>query len=246
MSDAPLAMTLEDGVLSATLARPDAGNALDGALLDRLLEALVDANLDARVRVIAILGRGVDFCTGFDMRQAVATPADRRDVGRALVDVVLALRALAKPAVALVQGRALGAGYGLAAACDLVFATRSAQFGCPDRARGLEPAVVLELLRRSVGEKLAFDLAVTARVLTADAAAGLGLVSRVYADAEFETQTAEALRVLAATDVSALALIKRQFYELERRSFEEGLRLGVDVYALGSDLRTTVADELAR
>jgi len=98
------------------------------------------------------------------------------------------------------------------------------------------PAIVMTLLKRTAGEKVAFDLAATGRILGASEAAGLGLVSRVYEDSDFEDQVSEVLRALAAASPSALAFTKQQFYQLDGLGFEDGIRLGADVNAVS---RTT-------
>ena len=141
------------------------------------------------------------------------------------------MRRLPKPIVALVHGRALAGGCGLATACDLILAAESAQFGYPEVQRGFVPAIVMTMLRRTMGEKLAFDLATTGRVLDGTEAATAGLASRVYEDADFEEQAGEVLRVLAEASPSALAFTKQQFYQLDGLSFDDGLRLGADVNA---------------
>jgi methylglutaconyl-CoA hydratase len=120
----------------------------------------------------------------------------------------------------------------LATGADLVLAAESAQFGYPEVQRGFVPAIVLNMLRRTVGEKLAFDLASTGRLLTASEAAVAGLISRVYEDADFEEQVADVLRTLTSIGPSSLALTKQQFYRLEGTAFEEGIRLGADVNAV--------------
>src|SRR5207249_11836906 len=120
-------------------------------------------------------------------------------------EIFLRMRALPKPVVALVRGRALAGGCGLATACDLVLASESARFGYPEVQRGFVPAIVMTLLKRSVGERVAFDLVATGRTLTATEAAALGLVSRVHGDSDFEEQVGDVLRTLAALSASALA-----------------------------------------
>jgi methylglutaconyl-CoA hydratase len=142
------------------------------------------------------------------------------------------MRRLPKPVVAVVQGRALAGGCGLATACDLILANESSQFGYPEVQRGFVPAIVMTMLRRAVGEKIAFDLATTGRLLNGSEAAAAGLISRVYEDADFEDQAAEVLRVLAESSPSALAFTKQQFYQLDGLPFAEGLRLGADVNAV--------------
>jgi len=233
-------VTLAGGVLTATLNRPDKRNAIDTAMIDALIAMLDRAELDADVRVVALRGAGPDFCAGMDLKELLAS-ADHsvernRDAALQFGAIFLRMRALPKPVVAVVQGRALAGGCGLATGCDLVLAAESAQFGYPEVQRGFVPAIVLTMLRRAVGEKVAFDLATTGRLLDATEAAAVGLVSRVYEDTDFEEQTGEVLRVLAAAGASALALTKQQFYQLEGLTFEAGIRLGADVNAVS---RTT-------
>jgi methylglutaconyl-CoA hydratase len=113
-----------------------------------------------------------------------------------------------------------------------VLATESAQFGYPEVQRGFVPAIVMTMLRRAVGEKVAFDLATTGRLLNGTEAAAVGLVSRVYEDADFEEQAGDVVRTLAEASASALAFTKQQFYQLDDLSFDDGLRLGADVNAV--------------
>ena len=232
--------TLQAGILTLTLNRADKRNAIDTPMIDALLAALERADLDAGVRVVALRGAGADFCAGMDLNELLASADRTVDANRAaalhFAEIFLRMRGLPKPIVALVHGRALAGGAGLATACDVVLAAESAQLGYPEVQRGFVPAIVMTLLKRSAGEKVAFDLAATGRILTASEAAGLGLVSRVYEDSDFEEQAGEVLRALAAASPSALAFTKQQFYQLDGMSFEDGVRLGADVNAVS---RTT-------
>jgi enoyl-CoA hydratase/carnithine racemase len=235
MSDRVL-VSVAGGVLTATLNRPDKRNAIDTAMIDALLAALEQADLDGAVRVVAVRGAGRDFCAGMDLNELLAsadhTLEQNRKAALHFAEIFLRVRRLPKPVVAVVQGRALAGGCGLATACDLILAAESAQFGYPEVQRGFVPAIVMTMLRRAVGEKIAFDLATTGRVLDGTEAAAAGLASRVYEDADFDEQAAEVLRVLAETSASALAFTKQQFYQLDGLGFEEGLRLGADVNAV--------------
>ena len=239
MSDRVLS-ALAGGVLTATLNRPDKRNAIDTAMIDALLAMLERAELDAEVRVVALAGAGTDFCAGMDLNELLASAdksvEENRDAALRFGEIFIRMRQLPKPVVALVRGRALAGGCGLATACDLVLAAESAQFGYPEVQRGFVPALVMNLLKRSVGEKIAFDLAATGHVLTATEAAVVGLVSRVYEDADFDEQAGDVLRTLTSISGSALALTKQQFYRLEGVPFAEGIRLSADVNAIS---RTT-------
>src|SRR5437016_8986157 len=239
MSDRVL-VALEGGVLTATLNRPEKKNAIDTPMIDALLTLLDQADLDAAVRVVAARGAGSDFCAGMDLNELLASAdnsvEENRQAALRFAEIFVRMRRIPKPIVAVVQGRALAGGCGLATACDLVLATESARVGYPEVQRGFVPAIVMTLLKRTAGEKVAFDLAATGRILGASEAAGLGLVSRVYEDSDFEDQVSEVLRALAAASPSALAFTKQQVYRLAGIRFEEGIRLGADVNAVS---RTT-------
>ncbi len=239
MTDRVIA-TVDAGILSATLNRPEKKNAIDTPMIDALLQVLERADLDAGVRVVALRGAGGDFSAGMDLNELLASAdksvEENRDAALRFGEIFLRMRRLPKPIVALVRGRALAGGCGLATACDLVLAAESATFGYPEVQRGFVPAIVMTLLKRVTGEKIAFDLAATGRILGASEAAALGLVSRVYEDSDFDDQTSEVLRALAATSGSALAFTKQQFYQLDGLPFEQGIRLGADVNAVS---RTT-------
>jgi methylglutaconyl-CoA hydratase len=229
-------VTVAGGILTATLNREDKRNAIDTAMIDALLDTLERADLDVTVRVVAIRGAGRDFCAGMDLNELLASADQSLDQNRKaalhFAEIFIRMRRLPKPVVALVHGRALAGGCGLATACDLILASESAQFGYPEVQRGFVPAIVMTMLRRAVGEKVAFDLATTGRLLDGTEAAAAGLASRVYEDTDFEEQAAEVLRVLAEASPSALAFTKQQFYQLDGLGFEEGLRLGADVNAV--------------
>ena len=244
---------VDEGILTITLNRPDQRNALDAAMIDALIALLDRADIDATVRVVAVRGAGKDFCAGMDLHELLASAdkpvADNRRSALRFGEIFLKMRQIPKPVVAIVHGRAVAGGCGLATACDLVLATQSARFSYPEVHRGFVPALVMTLLRKTVGEKVAFDLAATGRVLTATEAATHGLVSRVYDDSEFATRVEETLKALAATSSTALAFTKQQFYQLDGLPLEEGLRLGADVNAISRttpDFRAALETFLAR
>ena len=233
-------VTLQGGILTGTLSRPEKKNAIDTPMIDALLALFERADLDAGVRVVALRGAGKDFSSGMDLNELLAsadhTVEQNRQAALHIGEVFVRARQLPKPVVALVQGRALAGGCGLATACDVVLAAKSAQFGYPEVQRGFVPALVMNMLRRAVGEKIAFDLAATGRLLSATEAAAVGLVSRVYEDADFEEQAGDVVRHLAGLSATALAFTKQQLYRLDGMGFEEGIRLSADVNAVS---RTT-------
>lgn len=252
MTDAVLT-TLEGGVLTLTLNRPDKRNALDTATIDGLAQGLARADLEREIRVIAIRGAGKDFCAGADLAELLASadrPAEENErAALALGEIFLVLRRLSKPSVAVVHGRALAGGAGLATACDIVIASSSSRFGYPEIERGFVPAMVMTMLRRSVGEKRAFELIATGRQINADEALAMGLVSRVLPDEGFDTGADTLLARLASQSPTAFALTKQLFTELDQRTFDDGILLGARVNALArttADFRRAIAGFLHR
>jgi len=249
----PVLTSLDQGVFTLTLNRPDKRNALDTATIDALAQALARADLEREIRVVAIRGAGKDFCAGADLAELLAS-ADRAAAHNersalALGEIFLVLRRLSKPTVAVVHGRALAGGAGLATACDIVIASASSRFGYPEIERGFVPAMVMSMLRRSVGEKRAFELVATGRQIDADEALAMGLVSRVLPDATADTETTALLGRLAARSPTAFALTKQLFTELDQRTFDDGILLGARVNALsrtGPDFRRAIAEFLER
>lgn len=236
----PLLVRRDGAVLTLALNRPAKRNALSVELIDRLAQALEMAELDGEVRVVVLRGEGRDFCAGADLAELLASAG--QEVGKneadalRLGEVFLRIRRLPKPVVAAVHGSALAGGCGLATACDLVIAAETARFGYPEIQRGFVPAMVLTILRRVVGERVAFDLVGTGRTLGAAEAAGLGLVSRLAPDGELDHVLGAVVQPLVRASATAMALTKKLLYELDGRGFEEGIRLGARVNAIA---RTT-------
>jgi methylglutaconyl-CoA hydratase len=213
------------------LARPEKKNALDLIMTRELAGALERLATDESVLVVRITADGDDFCAGADLEALDAMidrgPEAHREDAEALANVFRLLRATPKPVVAVVRGRALAGGAGLASACDLVIAAESAQLGYPEVRVGFVPAMVMTMLRRCVGEKRAFELVATGRSVSAPEALELGLVSRVVPDAELDRAATKLCEYLGRTPAAALHATKRLFYALDGRAFDEGLALGV-------------------
>jgi methylglutaconyl-CoA hydratase len=253
MVEAPVLTALENGVFGITLNRPAKRNALSSEMIELLHQAIERADLESGARVVLIRGAGKDFCAGADLDELLASADKSEDENAAsalrLGSLFQGLRRLPKPVIAVVQGRALAGGAGLATACDLVIASKSAQLGYPEIQRAFVPAMVTALLRRLAGEKIVLDLILTGRVLTADEALAVGLVSRVTPDAELERAAMDLAASLAASSASALALTKQLFYELDGKSLVEGIELGARVNAVARstpDFREAIVRFLRR
>ena len=253
MSEARVLRSIEGGVMTLTLNRPEKKNAIDIRMISELKDAIRDADLDASVRILALRGAGKDFCAGLDLNELLESadlePEQNEQRAWDLGEIFVMLRKLPKVTVAVVEGRCLAGGCGLATACDLVLASGTAQFGYPEINRGFVPAMVTTMLRRLVGEKVAFDLAATGRVMDAAEAQRLGLISRVLPAESFAADARTALEGFAALSPSALALTKQQFYQLDGLGFEAGIRLGAKVNAVSRatpDFRAAIAQFLRK
>jgi methylglutaconyl-CoA hydratase len=247
----PVVTSLEKGILSVTLNRAEKRNAINAASVELLHQFLEQADLDANVRVVVIRGAGKDFCAGADLDELLASADQTQDQNEAtayrLGQVFERIRSLPKPVLALVQGRALAGGAGLATACDLVLASDTVQIGYPEIQRGFVPAMVATLLQRAAGEKIALDLILTGRLLGAEEARVAGLVSRVVPAGELQNEGIALALQLAGSSATALALTKRMFFEQEGKTFAEGIRLGARVNAVARstpDFRTSIASFL--
>jgi methylglutaconyl-CoA hydratase len=221
----------ENGIGRLTLARPEKKNALDQQTAVELFESLESLEGDADVRVVILSGDGDDFCAGADLealeKMLDATPDAHRDDAERLGRVFVRLRSMTKPVIAAVKGRALAGGAGLATACDIVLAHENATFGYPEVRVGFVPAMVMTMLRRSVGEKHAFDLVATARIIDAAEAERIGLASRVVPAAQFDAEVLAVAAALAKAPQSALMLTKRLFYQLDTLAFDASIAAGV-------------------
>jgi methylglutaconyl-CoA hydratase len=223
---------LRDGAIGrVVLARPEKKNALDRQAAEDLFAALAQFEGDATVRAIHLAADGDDFCAGADLEALERTldaPTEvQRQDAEALGRVFLAIRALMKPVVCSVRGRALAGGAGLATSCDLVLAHQDAEFGYPEVRNGFVPAMVMTMLRRTVGEKHAADLVLTGRIINAEEAERIGLVSRVVPAATFDDDVDATLQQIARAPTTALALTKWLFYKLDSLSFDDGIAAGV-------------------
>lgn len=224
------------GVATVVLDRPERRNALNAALVAELRDTFRELGADESVRVVALRGAGPDFCAGADLREVrdsveAGVLASLEDA-QALGDLFVEIRRLRPPVVALVHGRALAGGCGLATACDLVLAAESARFGYPEVGLGFVPAMVMAILRRSMGETRAFELVALGQTIDAATAERYGIVNRVLADAGFEEASAGFLEELSGRSATAVALTKRLLYQIDGVDFEAAIRTGAEVNAL--------------
>ena len=235
VSEPVLVQRFADGVAALTLNRPEKRNALSAELRVALHEALDRTALDESVRVVTLSGAGKDFCAGADLaeleRVAEAGREESLRDARALGELFWKMRTHPRPVVALVHGRALAGGCGLATACDLVLARDDAELGYPEIHLGFVPALVMTMLRRKLGEGRAFEMVALGRRYDAEEARELGLVNAVFAADGFEAEGERWVRELASRPPGALRLSKKLLYELDGLEFGAGLERAAEVNA---------------
>lgn len=235
MSSEPTAVLYDvaDGIATITLNRPDKRNALNDAIMTGLAAALRAAETDDAARVIVLTGAGKDFCAGADLsaleKIAKNDVLENLDDAETLMNLFLQMRRCPKPIVAVVRGRALAGGCGMASACDIIVAEETAQFGYPEVKIGFVPAMVMAILRRNISEKRAFEWMAVGEAISATKAEEWGFASKVFPVADFETNVGTYLKGLASRSASAMYLMKRLLYHMDGLGFENALRSGADI-----------------
>ena len=212
--------TMEDGIAWLTLNRPDRLNAFSPAMLLALREALQRVRSDAAVGVVVITGAGRGFCAGGDVK----TMPERAEQGfeerveglRRMHQLPMLLRTMPKVVIAMVNGPAVGAGLGLAMACDLRIAGRSARFGTGFAGVGYSGDFGGSwTLTRLVGTAKARELYFFGEIIDAETARSLGLVSRVVEDDALHEVTAALARRIAEGPRIAYGYMKRNLFAAE-------------------------------
>ena len=188
MSTDPVLLDVEEGVARLRLNRPDASNALNGALLEGLVDAIRVLQRDPSVRAVLLSGEGKNFCGGGDVvefaSKGEALPDHLRDLTSMLQIAAGGLVHLAAPVVTVVQGAATGGGgFGLVCASDIVLAGPRAKFMLGATRVGMAPDAGLSVtLTRLVGLRQALRIALTNPMLDAAEALELGIVTQVIED----------------------------------------------------------------
>ena len=228
-----LKTSLQDGVFTITLNRPDLLNVCNEQMGSELSAALKTAQRDKGVRCVVLTGAGRAFCVGQDLReldelQIAGDRGEKFSFGPLLRarynPLAVRLRTFEKPVVAAVNGIAAGAGAGLAFAADLRICARSAAFKMAFVDLGLVPDTGATLtLVQHVGYARAAELCLLGEELSAEEALGYGLVNRVVADEELQSVTRQIAGRLASWPPRAIALTKRALNQAWTAGLEEQL-----------------------
>ena len=223
-------VTLDEGVCTITMQRPDVLNAFDNTLTTELAKALKDASRNKEVRVVVITGSGRAFSSGQDLADLKAkyVPGHEPHLGKDLKTrydpIVKAIHTMEKPVIAAVNGVAAGAGCSLALACDMRIASEHASFIEVFVHVGLIPdSGSTWTLPRLVGFGRAMELCCTGRPVKAEEALAIGLVNQVVPSDELEEATQELAKRLASLPAKAISLTKRLLNQSFENDFKEQL-----------------------
>lgn len=236
-------MAAERGAATVTLNRPEARNAMNRAMRRQLLTVLERLRDDREVRVVILIGAGEKaFCAGGDLSEVEHfTPLEARAYIELSRAVTHTLESMPQPVIAAVRGYALGGGFELALACDLVLASDDAKFGQPQAKIGLIPGGgATQRLPRFLGSHRAREVIFLGGLLSAQEARQFGLVNQVVPASELEKTAAEWAERLLEMSPTALALAKACLRQAEEVPLSAGLRYEAEMYALcfsGDDYR---------
>jgi methylglutaconyl-CoA hydratase len=216
----------EAGVHTILLNRPEKRNALTPQLIEELTQALGAASANPHCRVVILTGAGSAFCAGLDLEVLRANvdageAAALADAER-IATLFRTLYELPKPTIAAVNGPAIAGGMGIATICDLTLAVPEAKFGYTEVRIGFIPAIVSAYLRIQIGDKRARDLLLTGRLIGAEEAAALGLVTRVVPEPELMREARSVAEKLTRNSPAAMAATKRLLSRFaERRLLDD-------------------------
>jgi methylglutaconyl-CoA hydratase len=220
-----LAIAIDEGVATVTLARPEVHNAFDEALIAELTRALKALDADPAVRVVVLAGQGRSFCAGADLTwmQRMAGydhAANLADAG-ALAAMLAALDRSAKPTIARVHGAAYGGGVGLIACCDIAIAAEEATFALSEARLGLIPATIGPYVVAAIGRRAARRYFLTAERFGAAEALAVGLVHAVVPAAGLDARVREIVDQLLAAGPRAQAESKALIRAVAGRAIDD-------------------------
>jgi enoyl-CoA hydratase/carnithine racemase len=228
---ADLEYSVEDGIGTIRLNRPERKNAFTLAMADRWASLLVAARTDPDVRVLVLAGTGDAFCSGVDLERRnegrPATPLARKQVLTDQVHrIALAMEDLDKPVIAAINGTAVGAGLDMALMCDMRIMARSARASEGYIRVGLVPGDGgCYYLPRLVGVAKALELLLTGDFIDADEAARIGLVNHVVDESELNDAVLSLARKIADGPPVVVRMIKRATYQSLRTDLRTSLDL---------------------
>ena len=215
--------SLEDRVLTVTLADEANRNALSGRLVAELTQALDQADADPEVRVVVLTNQGSVFCAGADLRERSGRSESQRSFTSPVVDLFGRFRRSSKPYVGRIAGHCVAGGMGLAAAMDISIAPHQAKFGFTEVRLGLAPAMISVLCLPKMSPADAASAFLRGNRFPAAEAARMGLITAAVESHRLDEAVDAAVADLLAGSPQALAAAKRLLERVPTLGFDEAL-----------------------
>ena len=233
MSYKTIILEKKERIATITMNRPEKLNAITVQMEEDLYDAIIDVTEDDDVRVVVLTGAGRGFCSGEDVAQRPGeTPGGRKPSARITTPVthsnrmILALRNIPKPVIAAVNGAAVGQGLSLCLHSDIRIASEKARLGAVWMLRGIPPeSFSAYILPQIVGVAKAIELVFTGRIIDAQEAKEIGLVSEVYPADRFVEATYEFAGQIAKGAPIALALAKKAIYQFPNAFLDAAMQM---------------------
>ncbi|SDO37013.1 enoyl-CoA hydratase/isomerase family protein [Alkalicoccus daliensis] len=224
MKEALVQHSLNKGIATIALNRPDSLNALNNDMIADLIHLFQQFNLDEHVRVIVLEGKGRSFCAGDDLidmgTEKHPNPKEKlTEFRRGYPEVVLAMRKTEKPIIAKIHGHALGAGLEIALGADIIIAAEKTKLGLPFVLRGI--AAGTSLLPQIIGYHKTSELLFTGKMLTAKEAESLGIVNEVTSDEKLKESVDKLTGNLSSAATRAIGLMKLGLNRSLNKTMEE-------------------------
>ncbi len=227
MVDRVLREISENGIMTLTLNREGASNAIDEELIQNLHHQFVFADKDETIRTVVLAAVGKNFCAGADRewmhRMSQSSLKENKEDARQFGQMLQALYHLKKPTIALLKGAVYGSGIGLAACADVVIATDTSSFCFSEAKFGLIPAIISPFVMRVIGERNALRYFLTAERFGAYEAQRIGLVHEVVSPAELEPVADHTIRALFDGAPASHRAIKSLVREIEGAPLDNAL-----------------------
>ncbi len=231
MSNDQVILTIDkNAIATITLNRPQVHNAFDDIMISKLISFIDQVANDGNLKALALKANGKHFSAGADLHwmSRMADYSDTQNLADAqqLAELMRALNSLQKPTVAMIQGAAYGGAVGLAACCDMVFATRQACFCLSEVKLGLIPAVISPYVIDAIGARQARRYFISAESFCADTAKTLGLVHQVVDnEIQLQQESQQWLRQVVKNSPFAMQAAKQLIAEVSASSLNNSLIL---------------------
>jgi methylglutaconyl-CoA hydratase len=229
----------ESEIATIALTVPEKRNAISAQMITDLLGALQQAD-EGPAKVVIITGSGKAFCAGMDLDelQHVARQTQQKNLedARRVTKMFYRLHSFPKPIIAAVNGAAIAGGCGIATLADFTLSVPEAKFGYTEVKLGFMPALVAVFLRRRIGDRQVRDLLLTGRIIDADEARRMGLVTEVVPTEMLMARAREIAGLLLAASPTAVAATKKLLLNFDRAAIRAELEVAMEANA---DIRST-------